>query len=496
MAFVPGYDYDLFISYAHVDELEGWVSAFHKQLEVKLSSRIGRIGVVKIWRDRELDGSQLFDDVIFDRIRRSALFLSLCSPGYLESDYCRQELDGFHRGAGELAFAERSRIVHALLYNIPHQEWPEQFGRVTGFAFHNAEREEDFGDPLDPTDPVFRRRLLKLRNAIYELLSAMAEAAERPEPAADEPEALVDGAGAPDGAGDGGRGRIYLAGVSDGLRVTRQRLASELAGHGFAVEDAIPPPYAAARHDRAVTEAMTRADLAVHLFDDLGGAPVEGARTSTYPRRQLELGLDLELPQLVWVPRNLELATIEDPAQQEFLRALEEDPRAERGYDFIRGLPTALPREIEEMLKRRAPVAETPAAVLLDTHVKDQLVALETSRVLLEHNVQPYINPEEDDPRRNSTLLEERLKQVQALIIVYGQVEERWVRARLAEAIKVAISEGCPLKLCGVYLAPPDAGKAEVDFSLPWLDVHMLDNRDGFDPRTLEPILRGLREAA
>ena len=48
-AFVPGYEYDIFISYAHVDNLTvrpeepGWVEQFHKHLEVQLTKHFGRV---------------------------------------------------------------------------------------------------------------------------------------------------------------------------------------------------------------------------------------------------------------------------------------------------------------------------------------------------------------------------------------------------------------------------------------------------------------------
>ncbi len=486
MAFVPGVDHDVFISYAHVDNQEGWVDAFHQQLELKLSPRVGRMGVVKIWRDKTLDGSQLFDEAIRARIERSAVFLALCSPGYFGSDYCAQELGGFRRDAGDaLRVAERSRVVKALLYNIPHAEWPEALGGTTGFAFHDAEEGDDFGDPLDPEEKPFRNRMLELRDAVYKILVAMAEerkTAKRVE------EPAVD-------AGDS----VYLAGVSDGLRLLRERVVSDLKEHGIEVADAIPPPYEAAEHDGAVLEAVHRSRLAVHLFDHLGGAPVEGDEESTYPRRQLELSRKTDVPQLVWVKRSLDFENVEDAAQRRFLEGLEDDPEGTCRHDFVRGLPNAIAGSIVERLERLAsePAPEdAPPAVLLDTHVKDQMIALQASQALLERDVQPYVNPEEDDPRSNMRILEERLRQVQALIIVFGQASERWVRTRLAEAIKVAVAESCPLKACGVYLAPPDEGKSGFDLQLPLFPVHLLDNRAGFDPATLEPILRGLRAGA
>ena len=86
MAYVPKFEFDIFISYAHVDNLttpgesQGWIETFQKFLEVFLSRRVGRIGSVEIWRDPTLDGSQLFDQTIENRIQKSAVFLAFKSP--------------------------------------------------------------------------------------------------------------------------------------------------------------------------------------------------------------------------------------------------------------------------------------------------------------------------------------------------------------------------------------------------------------------------------
>src|SRR5258706_5828560 len=64
MAYLPSFEYDIFISYAHVDNLvprgggRGWVDRFQEELELELSRRLGRVGAAKIWWDNSLDGSQ------------------------------------------------------------------------------------------------------------------------------------------------------------------------------------------------------------------------------------------------------------------------------------------------------------------------------------------------------------------------------------------------------------------------------------------------------
>ncbi|HRH38874.1 MAG TPA: toll/interleukin-1 receptor domain-containing protein, partial [Flavobacteriales bacterium] len=177
MALVPGYEFDIFISYAHVDntplpgEKERWVEFFYKTLDIMLAKRFGRADMVKIWwDDRKLDGSTVFDGSIANGVDRSALIICLDSPGYAASTYCQQELDRFHGKAKAepfgLQIGDRSRIVHVLLNNIPHDRWPSELQGTTGFPFHNSERRDDPGDALDPGSIAFNEQMRDLRDAV------------------------------------------------------------------------------------------------------------------------------------------------------------------------------------------------------------------------------------------------------------------------------------------------------------------------------------------
>ena len=54
---------DIFISYAHLDdesldeEQKGWITKFHRVLQVKLSQLLGESPT--IWRDQKLSGSDI-----------------------------------------------------------------------------------------------------------------------------------------------------------------------------------------------------------------------------------------------------------------------------------------------------------------------------------------------------------------------------------------------------------------------------------------------------
>jgi hypothetical protein len=148
-------------------------------------------------------------------------------------------------------------------------------------------------------------------------------------------------------------------------------------------------------------------------------------------------------------------------------------------------------RELERLdATPELPAAGTPRAVLLDTHLKDQALALDAGQQLLAQRVQPFVNPEDDDPRRNSTILQQRLKQVGAFIVFFGSVSEQWVRARLAEAINIVVADECPVHFFGIYLGPQS--RPDVRFDLPFIKLQTLDNRRGFNPQTLKPVIDAL----
>src|SRR3954454_2046977 len=91
-AYIKGYTYDIFISYAHLDnqkvfhEEYGWIEDFYNELSPLLSRRIGISNAIKFWWDnKKLDGGMEFDNYIEESIQRSAIMICLTSPAYLQS---------------------------------------------------------------------------------------------------------------------------------------------------------------------------------------------------------------------------------------------------------------------------------------------------------------------------------------------------------------------------------------------------------------------------
>jgi hypothetical protein len=497
MTYIPGFKHDIFISYAHVDNLTvgdetGWISGFHRHLEIALAKRIGRMGLVKIWRDEKLEGDQLFDQTISEGLNQSALFLSVASNGYLASEYCIQELKAFHEKARTephgLQVGDRSRVYAVLINNIPHSQWPGEFGRISGHPFHNAGDDKDLGNPSDQGEKLFKKQLWELVDSLYQMLQAFQKSS-----SAAIPDERQD---APAPSKDTGP-TVFLADVSDTLRSTRKRLIHDLESKDIRVLTGMPPPYESGAHEDAVKSAAGKSLLSVHLLDQFEGREIDGQADVSYPRKQAEIAQELQVPQLIWVPKDVQVQTVEEEKYRDFLNQLENGVRQEKQYDFVRGSAANLGPQILEKLDqmtRQDPQVGDIKAVLLDTHIKDQLHALELGRYFVENNIQPYINPQEDDPNENIDILESRLKQVNVLVIMYGSVNAAWVRQRLGAALQLSIVEALAINAFCVLAVPPVKQPEELDFNLGPIPIQLIDNSKGaLNPELLAPVLAGMR---
>jgi hypothetical protein len=96
MAFVPNYDHDVFVSYAHIDNQgeTAWVSTLLRHLDTDLRQRLGTKDL-RIWIDEDLSGNRPLTPEIMRSIQRSATLLVVMSSGYLTSEWCARERNAF-----------------------------------------------------------------------------------------------------------------------------------------------------------------------------------------------------------------------------------------------------------------------------------------------------------------------------------------------------------------------------------------------------------------
>ncbi len=477
MALIADFEYDIFISYSHVDNTtlsateKGWIGMFYEHLKQLLDRRYGRMDTVKIWwDDKKLDGTKLFDESIKNGIENSAIMLVLNSPGYQQSKYCKQELECFHtKIQNDLIgskVGDRSRIVQVLLNNIPFANWPPQLNGTTGFPFHDALEKEDFGDPVDTNSSVFINLMRELRDGLWQLINDFNNL----RPVASE------------SIEEGTEFTIYIGEVADTLRTCRKRIVTELDKKGFRVLTGIPPPDEVVAHEKATKHAIEKADLLVHLLDKYPGREIQGAPEIAYPQKQTEISLQSPKPQMIWVPSDTDLTSIEEMDYQRFILNLESGVNISKGYEFIRGSKSTLANQISDFADQLKVMqvdnsqGADKLSVLLDTHFNDQTYAFDLGKALLENNIQPFINPQEDNPRKNLELLESRIGQVKKLIFLYGRVSKEWILERMSAALQLIIARNYPIEDFLVYMAPPHKEPNDITINQKFLKINVVDN--------------------
>lgn len=484
-----GFDHDIFLSFAHVDNHHAWVEVFQRELEGELNRKHGRAGEITLWFDkRRLQPGQKIDKTIEDALSRTAIFVALTSKGYLHPNtYCHKEIQWFTQQASKdgwgVSVGDRSRVVNVQLANLALEKLPAEFADSLWLKFYQAEYPEQLGDPLDPKEKLFLEQIRKLSEGLLAALETIKNTASRPPANTNgDTSATVP--------------KIFLATTTDSLRSLRNRVANKLRKEDYALVEDIPPPREALLHEAKVTAALQQAVLSVHLFDEVAGTPIDDRKTENYPQRQAELALQNASEILIWVPQELNPQSaegFEEEAQshRQFLLQLENQSRPGARYEFIRGDRNELPDLILNKLKQRppAPTATVPSAALLDTHRKDYAHAMQVSRILFDHKLLSFINPEDDDPRSNVETWVEQLSQVSKLILMFGAAPESWVRARLDEAVKISVNPNCPLETMAVCFAPPNRKEQGIRFGKKFMNILHFNLDDLHNQKTLDELI-------
>src|SRR5215469_1620716 len=158
MAYLPGLTNDIFISYAHADNTEGWVDQFHERLFNRLR-QLDRSAPFTIWRDRKLTRADVFTDEIYGQLASSGVLISILSPNGLDSSWCQQERERFERAArstGGLRLGNKIRAIKVTKTPSAGDRHKDIFGTL-GYEFYRRDAETHPLQRVSPHVPGIRR---------------------------------------------------------------------------------------------------------------------------------------------------------------------------------------------------------------------------------------------------------------------------------------------------------------------------------------------------
>jgi hypothetical protein len=456
MAFVPGAKNDVFISYAHFDNEGGatgerWVSDFAQRLEGALKQRLGC--PVDIYFDtRSLEGHQVLSEIL-ENVRRSAVFVPILSPSYVNREWTKAELEAF----------VAADIVNRIIFTIerlPLDEeaaYPESLRerKRTQFWF----RTEDSG-VVDILTPALKPE--RYFGAITDVVDHMARQLRTLKSAGGlgAPPSVVtgDGIGRIEVVGEGPP--VLLAQVTEDLDEQRDQVRRHLEQFNLRVLPANLYPQGGADFARAFSTDLADAALFVQLL-----GPVAGRRPPDLPQGyaqfQYEAAAAKGIPTMLWRRPDLDPTTVTGP-HAALLGAPSVQAMSMQAFkaEIVRRMTAPPPPPPKPATARSASTVFINAVqgdIDLAAKLEDDFVK-EGCTVLL-----PVMDGPAEEILRD---LSENMVDCDALILVYGSAENMWVRSQLKlyNKLKPKRAENdCVVVICN---APP-APKAPIGMRLP-----------------------------
>ena len=515
MAFLPSFDEDVFISYAHNDddvfppEQWGWVTRLHQDLEQRVRSYLGTD--VRFWRDCEIRNNEDFTKKIFNRLMRTATFLTVLSPSFLQRDWCKRELESFtgHAEAelGILVDEERSRIFKVEKMPVERNSLPPAMQGTKTYRFYQP-------DPSQPKRTIELRPLLggdylrryfeemdELAKDIAALLKGMANAKPSEAPRTDTDQPVV-----------------YVAETTSDLDDKLGELRRDLKDRGYLVLPDGDLPYRAEAFKEKVRDCLKRAVLSVHMVGAGYGFVPEGETHSNVWLQHdlaMERRNDPNFLRLIWLPRDVAPM---DQRQRDFITYLQDDAGAQQGADLLNSnieeLKTVIHDRLAQMRKqqeraRQAPppgpstaaasaapqrAADDPLRVYIMCDDADRkaasLVALR--KYLLSEGCEPMLPAAADTESEALQAHAENLNLCDGCVIYYGQGSPAWFDAKLRDLRKYLRGRQPPVAAKAIYIAQPSNDhKDEVET----LEAAVVHETASFTPETLAQFVQALHAA-
>jgi hypothetical protein len=326
MGYLSAHEHDIFVSYAHSDSLNDWskrlVEEVRNYVATGLALRHAR--QVDVWMDYKICGSTPLTRQLRDKVENSGVLLVLMSEWYLESSWCRDELEWFVN-----AVRQKDRPVFVVrVRSTDHDGWPSVFKDerghpLVGYDFVRDAEGSSLGLPKGYPCPEhasdgkeYYDALSKLASDIVTQLKALAQPRE--------PDAARHGRPTPElRETPAPRERIYLAAApAEDVDDLREELAKLLrANNCIVLPEENPLDLDQVRHQAA--EWIANCDKFVQVLGSISGSwPHDETGFVMY---QHELAKQKDKPIFVYRAPSLETSRVKKREYRDFLERFNQD---------------------------------------------------------------------------------------------------------------------------------------------------------------------------
>jgi hypothetical protein len=515
------FKYDIFISYGHLDDEDpggdekGWIDLLVKRLPIVIADFLGY--KPNVWRDeRSLHGNEQLEGAIQEGVLRSLVLVPIVSPRYVQSDWCRIELETFCQGTSLADSNERwfdTRIFKVIKSPLryPHliRKEPEVLRNMTGYPFF--EMDGDMPDEFSPDvvqgkDHRYWVALRRLAQDISDKLVAMKQEAEVSK-SANAGGGSITGYVSPSASSVTVTSKftkyVYLAETTSDLTKERELVRDELRQRGFGV---FPEQKLALEEVKCTEElvraALERCALSVHLIGSRYGlTPEDDVRSIVRIQEEIAAqrsASDAAFLRLLWIPTSLNVNEIQDERQRSFVIQLQN--RVTTSVELLQMSVEDLKSRVIEKLTPSRPDAviwghSKFKQVYLICEPRDRESVRPIKQYLFQENLEVITWLDMGAEEELMTYHRKNLKQCDAALIYFGSADEPWVRKNLEDLEKAyGYGREADWTASAVYVASPKSDQKE-DF-LTHMVPYVVRNFDSFNPNDLQDFVQAVRTAA
>lgn len=463
MAYTRGFEHDIFVSYARVDDTDDgdetrrWVNEFVRRLRSALALRIGGAEQLRIFFDQlEFAGNQQLDDLLM-AARRSAVFLALASPAYALREWPRAELAAFHESAGDLnrLFAvEYMPLEDGMVYPDPLNSHNRlKFWVVNeAYSLTPVPRRPDSGE-------AFQHLVHDLAARIKAQFNRLNEETRQEQVAEARSTASALATQISDEAERRARGVVYLAQSTDDLEDEAENVRRELDQFGFWVLPREPYPQGGPEFRAAAERDIADCDVFVQLLGPRPGrAPPD--LPEGYPRAQLDIARANDRRLMLWRRPDLDLAGIANP---DHARLLADEAVIAGGLESFK----AAVRDALAAAGGNRPLP--PSMIFVNVDESDREVANVFREEFEKRDLAVFMPMFSGTSSERYDDLTDHIKACDVLLLLYGNAPLRWVRSQALLYHKLRPQANA--RGGAVLLGPPDQKPLDLGFNIPGLRV-------------------------
>ena len=455
------YEVDIYISYAHIDNLsmlggqKGWVDLLHERLDIRLTQLLGKR--VNIWRDQKLSGNDLFHETLALRVSKSALFLAVVSPRYVQSEWCLRELEEFLSTNDRIG--SRSRVLKVMKIDVPLHMQPAQLKDVLGYQFYQRDqstaRIREFDYELSANGTIDARYWEKLEELAWNIKELIGRLSADP---SDRTEQVLPLTGTV----------VYLAETTSDLNEERDKVRRELQRFGHIVLPDKPLPLQPRPLRETVWEYLTRSRMSIHMIGEHYGLIPEGEEHSVVSLQQelaAERAGETDFSQIIWMPLDLRP---NGERQERFVLDLQNNLSSNNDSELIQaGVEDLKTIILAKLAEKARDISAIDAAkgvlrvyLICDRQDVDDVEPLQNYLFdqgydvilpLLEANDAEAIQDHKDN-----------LRFCDAVLIYQGHASEAWLQMKLRDLLKLpGYGRSTQLLSKVVYIGPPETLQKE-----------------------------------